>query len=47
MNGGDYDTAELWDYLNDEGQSAGVSTADVVPPTGITPRGCRDGSRTC
>ena len=34
MNGGDYDTAELWDYLNDEGQSAGV----VNMPTMYPPR---------
>ncbi|MFY4813214.1 alkaline phosphatase family protein [Haloarcula sp. AONF1] len=38
MNGGDYDTAELWDYLNDEGQSAGV----VNMPTMYPPRDIDD-----
>ncbi|WP_136715840.1 alkaline phosphatase family protein [Halorientalis salina] len=34
MNGGNFETAELWDYLNDEGQSAGV----VNMPTMYPPR---------
>ncbi|RXK46701.1 alkaline phosphatase family protein [Halorientalis pallida] len=34
VNGGDYDTAELWDYLNDAGQTAGV----VNMPTMYPPR---------
>jgi predicted AlkP superfamily phosphohydrolase/phosphomutase len=33
-NGSDFETAELWDYLNDEGQSAGV----VNMPTMYPPR---------
>ncbi|WP_302081275.1 alkaline phosphatase family protein [Salinibaculum rarum] len=34
MSGSDFDTAELWDYLNDAGQSAGV----VNMPTMYPPR---------
>lgn len=32
-NGGDFDTPELWDYLNDEGQSVGVvNMPSTYPP---------------
>ncbi|WP_335998676.1 alkaline phosphatase family protein [Halorientalis halophila] len=37
-NGGDFDTVELWDYLNDEGQTAGV----VNMPTMYPPRDIDD-----
>ncbi|MFT4948081.1 MAG: putative AlkP superfamily phosphohydrolase/phosphomutase, partial [Natronomonas sp.] len=34
--GGDFRTAELWDYLNDEGQSAGVvNMPTMYPPRSI------------
>jgi len=33
MNGADYDTAELWDYLNDDGQRTGVvNMPSMYPP---------------
>ncbi|MGZ0745919.1 alkaline phosphatase family protein [Haloparvum sp. AD34] len=32
MNGGDFDTVELWDYLNDEGQSAGIINMPTMYP---------------
>ncbi len=35
-NGSDFDTPELWDYLNDEGLSAGVlNMPSTYPPRGI------------
>ena len=36
LNGSDFDTVELWDYLNDEGQTAGViNMPSTYPPRDI------------